>query len=353
MSYFIQNGNQFSVTPTNALNIHNSLPVGNYTVKFNGMTGQFYLEQVDLFTLPKKIYGSSNKYCDKIISTFMSRPSGTGIMLTGEKGSGKSLLAKQLSVELAKQDVSTIVINAPWKGDSFNQFIQAIDQACVILFDEFEKIYDRDDQEEILTLLDGVYPSKKLFIITCNDKWRVDTHMRNRPGRVFYMIDYTGLDDISIREYCEDRLENKSYIEKIVEVSHFFKDFNFDMLVALVEEMNRYDESPSDALVMLNARPEFEDKPGSAYNVSLTLSEPETIKLIDTTTSVNPLKHRFSLDFYIVKPGDEADVYMSVLFTPQDIVEVDIRTGIVKYKNSTDDECTLTAIPDHSYKFLL
>jgi hypothetical protein len=36
-----------------------------------------------------------------------------------------------------------------------------------------------------------------------------------------------------------------------------FAQFNFDMLKALVEEMNRYDESARDALRMLNAKPEY------------------------------------------------------------------------------------------------
>ncbi len=35
-------------------------------------------------------------------------------------------------------------------------------------------------------------------------------------------------------------------------------EFNFDMLKALVEEMNRYNETPTDALAMLNAKPEFD-----------------------------------------------------------------------------------------------
>jgi hypothetical protein len=67
----------------------------------------------------------------------------------------------------------------------------------------------------MLTLLDGVFPSKKLFILTCNDKWRIDKHMRNRPGCIFYMLDFKGLDADFIREYCEDRLDAKEYIERI------------------------------------------------------------------------------------------------------------------------------------------
>jgi hypothetical protein len=177
--------------------------------------------------------------------------------LTGEKGSGKTLLAKTISIEAAKADIPTIIINTPLVGDKFNKFIQDIDQECIVMFDEFEKIYDSEEQETILTLLDGVFPSKKLFILTCNDKWRIDNHMRNRPGRIFYMLDFVGLEDSFIREYCGDNLENKVHIDKICHAASMFSQFNFDMLKALVEEMNRYNETPNEALRMLNAKPEF------------------------------------------------------------------------------------------------
>ena len=70
--------------------------------------------------------------------------------------------------------------------------MQDIEQPCIILFDEFEKVYDDQDQEKALTLLDGVFPSRKLFIMTVNNKWRVNEHMRNRPGRIYYMLDFAG-----------------------------------------------------------------------------------------------------------------------------------------------------------------
>jgi hypothetical protein len=80
--------------------------------------------------------------------------------------------------------------------------------------------------------------------------------MMNRPGRIFYSIDFKGLEVAFIREYCEDRLNNKEYIDKICEISGLFGEFNFDLLKALVEEMNRYNETPQEALEMLNAKPQ-------------------------------------------------------------------------------------------------
>jgi SpoVK/Ycf46/Vps4 family AAA+-type ATPase len=203
-----------------------------------------------------------------MISTFMSRDKSTGVLLTGEKGSGKTMLSKNICNELAsKCGVPTIVINAPWHGDKFNTLIQSIQQPCVVLFDEFEKVYDSEQQQSMLTLLDGIYSSKKLFVLTCNDKWRIDTHMRNRPGRIFYYMNFKGLDENFIREYCQDNLNNKEHIDKLVNIASVFSAFNFDMLKATVEEMNRYDETPAQALTLLNVKAEFDS--GTQYEVEV------------------------------------------------------------------------------------
>ena len=257
MSYFLKSGATFKVATKESMDLHERLPAGNYTVKYDKMGGFFYLEAIEGFEIRGKIYGDTKRVATRILNTFGDRTASTGVMLTGEKGSGKTLLAKMLSTQAREQDIPTIVINAPWCGDEFNAFLQMIEQPTVILFDEFEKVYDRDDQEKMLTLLDGVYPSKKLFVITCNDKWRVNEHMRNRPGRIFYMLDYKGLDQDFIIEYCEDNLKNKTHIQNVVKIAMMFDQFNFDMLKALVEEMNRYDETPQEAMKMLNAKPEF------------------------------------------------------------------------------------------------
>ena len=186
MTYFIRNGNNFNVAAENSVDIRPKLPVGNYIIKQDPYEN-LYLQLVDDFKPIKKTYGSIVKDTQRIISTYHDRDTSTGVLLTGEKGSGKTLLAKNLSIALAAEDIPTIIINNAWTGDKFNKFLQDIEQECMILFDEFEKVYDSENQEVILTLLDGVFPSRKLFVLTCNDKWRIDSHMRNRPGRIFYM----------------------------------------------------------------------------------------------------------------------------------------------------------------------
>jgi hypothetical protein len=214
-----------------------------------------YLEQVPNIEVDHKIYGGALRRADRIINTFKDRTVSTGVVLQGEKGSGKTLLARILSEQLRQQGVSTILVNTAFAGEAFNTFINQIDQPTMLFFDEFEKVYDMDKQNQLLTLLDGTHRSKKLFVIALNDFYRVNDFMKNRPGRFFYSFKYEGLEEDEIRGYCEDNLNNKSRIDSIVTFSGTFSKFSFDILKAIVEEMNRYDEPISEVVKYLNARP--------------------------------------------------------------------------------------------------
>lgn len=347
MSYFLKSGSTYRVASDEAMDIHRKLPPGNYVVKINEMSGELYLESIEGFAIPSKIYGNCLKNTDKIIRSFMDRDNATGVMMTGEKGSGKTLLTKNVSIELATQGIPTIVINQPWHGDKFNTFIQNIEQPCAILFDEFEKTYDRDQQESILTLLDGVFPTKKLFMITCNDKWRVDIHMRNRPGRIYYMLDFKGLDATFIREYCNDNLNNKSHIETIVNVGSLFSEFNFDMLKALVEEMNRYNESPQEALEMLNAKPEFDG--GTEYAMKIVHNGKEVKSSRREKFEGNPLQPKGVEIEFDSDPDDEDSEYIWKVFKPDALIHVDGRKGEFTFKDN-GTTVTLTRIEKQMYR---
>lgn len=341
MTYYVRSGSRFSVTSENALDIHQALPAATYTVKFDQFTSTFFLEIIDNFEVGGKIYGDTNKTTDRILRTFASRDNSTGVMLTGEKGSGKTLQAKILSVEARKAGIPTIVINAPWCGEAFNVFIQSIEQPTVILFDEFEKVYGREEQEQMLTLLDGVYPSKKLFVLTCNDKYRVNEHMKNRPGRIFYRVDYTGLPTDFIVEYCEDNLKNLEHVDALCRLATAFGEFNFDILKAMVEEMNRYGETPAEVINVLNARPEYSE--ASIYDASLSLNGAE-VKGVDKRWRGNPLTGEIRIDFLT---GD--DDWDQARFSVSDLRKVEAKDGQFLFANDGGYSLALSKKRETSY----
>lgn len=354
MTYFLKSGTSYRVSTKESMDLHETLPAGNYVIKAD-MMGNLYLESIESFEIPSKLYGDTLKHTDRILRTFKSRDASTGVMLNGEKGSGKTLLAKNLSYQAAKEGIPTIVINSAWHGDKFNALIQSIEQPCIVLFDEYEKVYASEEQEAMLTLLDGVFPSKKLFVLTCNDKWRVNEHMRNRPGRIFYLLDFKGLGAEFIREYCEDRLNNKEHIERIVQIAGTFGEFNFDMLKATVEEMNRYNESPQEALAMLNAKPEYGVE--CKYKTTLVVDgEQIEGKRLDGNDewSGNPLGKAVRISYYKVetdKDGDEDWDYNIALFKPNDLKKIGGDGSTYTFINAAGHTLVLNKVKERSYNY--
>ena len=249
MSKYTVAGGVYKVFSDEELEVVTKLPPFVYAVKIDNY-GEYFLEKLfDSYDISsQKLYGDVIKDRDRILHTFETRDKSTGVLLAGEKGSGKTMLSKLISESSGHP---TLVINQDHYGDKFNQFIYNIEQKCVVIFDEFEKIYGDAEQNRLLTLFDGVYPSRKLFILTVNSWSKVVGHMRNRPGRMWYFLKYDGLSVDFVRDYVEENLHNKDNVGQVMRLTGLLK-FNFDMLSALVDEMNLYNESPSDSLRYLN-----------------------------------------------------------------------------------------------------
>lgn len=319
---FLKKGNTFVPTSQSALDLHTKLPPGNFLIQANPEA--MWIEKIDDFEISHKLYGRVQKDTDRILYTFESRSLNTGVLMSGEKGSGKTLLAKNIC---AKSKLPVIIINAPWSGDMFNLFLQGITQPAIILMDEFEKVYSKEEmQNNILTTLDGVFPSKKLFLITCNDKYKINPQMKNRPGRIYYFIEFRGLESEFIREYCAENLKDKKHIDRIVHISMTFDTFNFDMLKTLVEEMNRYDEDPATAIRMLNIKNEFSSPVVWDYKLFCKGQEvPE--KLVDgpSTLVLNPLiGSAYISHLKVDAKGTLMDEYeKSLIWQPQHIKSIE------------------------------
>ena len=347
MTYVIRMGSMYRMMSEQDIEICDKLPAKNYTVKQNPMSKEFYLEPVDDFAMPKKLYGDTQKKAERILNTFKSRPLSTGVHLDGVKGSGKTLLAKTLSHMAQKEGVASIVINQPYCGDEFNAFVQSIDVPAIMIFDEFEKVYDYQTQNKILTLFDGVYPTKKLFVLTTNDAYSVNNFLKNRPGRIYYSFKFDTLAQEFIKEYCEDNLNDKSQIPSVLKYTQVFSFFNFDMLAAAVEEMNRYAEPLAEVLEYLNIVPE--NKSTETYVIRFTVGDftkvleknhkgfsPNNFDYyVNVEEELKELKdHNAQLYDYIEKnfaeedyPGESRDIH----YTTNNLISFDATTNIFTF----------------------
>ena len=346
--YFLKSGNQFRVTPKTNLDLHETLPVGTYCVNYEECSSTYYLETINDFQLKGKIYGNVVKTSSRILNTFLDRPRSTGVLLVGEKGSGKTLLAQHTSIVAAKEKgIPTIVVNKPWHGDEFNSFIQSISQPVIILMDEFEKVYTagygENYQEKILTLFDGVYASQKLFLLTCNDKGGIDSHMMNRPGRLYYLLEFNGLDQSFVKDYCEDNLLRKDYIPAVSAIAALFSSFNFDMLKAMVEDMNRYDESPSEVLKYLNIRP---DSGGSeAFTVKMIIDGKKPVKVQNKWCGI-PTSEVIRV---YTESEDDEEGRKHHFFSAKNLLKLDPKTRVFKFRNDAGEVLILTPAPTQAF----
>lgn len=84
---FLKSGNTYRVSSTAAMDLHDHLPAAVFVVK-KSMEG-YYLEGMEDFVLPSKVYGSHTKDAQRVLSTFEARDGGTGLLLCGAQGMDK------------------------------------------------------------------------------------------------------------------------------------------------------------------------------------------------------------------------------------------------------------------------
>jgi polynucleotide 5'-kinase involved in rRNA processing len=107
------------------------LPPKIYTVRFHQLMG-YYLEITkDRLEMPVKIYGTVEARVSKCVKTYMERSTSTGILLTGDKGTGKSLLMSMLAnAVIDALNMPIILIKDAFTGTQFTSFIETIGECC-------------------------------------------------------------------------------------------------------------------------------------------------------------------------------------------------------------------------------
>lgn len=227
------------------LKTYNKLPAKTYVIRFHKMTG-FFLEQYpDMEIKESKVYGVHSEKVEKVMRSFDAFERNLGVILSGDKGIGKSLFAKMLSIRAVEQGIPVIIVDTYYPGIS--SYIEQIQQEVLILFDEFDKTFgsiksennEAEPQAGLLTLFDGISPGKKMFVITCNSLSKLNDYLINRPGRFHYHFRFDYPREEEIETYLKDKLKEEYYGE-IRKVTFFSKKakLNYDCLRAIAFELN-------------------------------------------------------------------------------------------------------------------
>ncbi len=243
-----QNGDTFENLPKG--NEVGKLPVGVYTLNY-GAFGSMHLEKIkDSFKFPYKLYGKDT-FPSRVISTFndSSNYSNLGVMLTGIKGTGKSVDAAQIC-NLSKLPVVLIGENFD-DGKDLVSYLSTVKQDLVIFIDEYEKIFKQSDG--LLSVMDGAQTTnaRRLFLLTSNSL-RVSEALLDRPSRIYYLKRYTNLHAAVIGEIVDDMLAYPKLRGAVVSYIGSLELITIDIVKTVLKEVNRFGEHPKQFQDILN-----------------------------------------------------------------------------------------------------
>jgi hypothetical protein len=317
-----------------SLQVYDRLPAKTYTVCFTKMSG-FYLEAHADLKINEKIYGVHEEKAWKVLRSFAGFDRSLGVILSGDKGIGKSLFAKRLCEMAVDQGIPVLIVDQFIPGVA--SYIESIDQEVLVLFDEFDKTFgnirvgenEADPQAGLLSLFDGVAHGKKLFVITCNELRKLNDYLVNRPGRFHYHFRFDYPSDAEIKEYLTDKLHDAYYgeIEKVVAFSKRI-NLNYDCLRAIAFELNTGEpfETAIQDLNILNLNQE-------QYRI--------TCHFTDGTTLMN---RRVGLDLFDGEFTREIELYDH---KNNNICDVRVNTEDAVYDTSRE----MTVVPGANCKF--
>ena len=140
-------------------------------------------------------------------------------------------------------DLPVIIVTETFEG-AILPFIQNLSFECVILLDEAEKTFSKDENDDkiLLSLIDGVYNnSRKLYVLTTN-RLTVNENLLGRPGRIRYIQEFRNLPVQAVVDYCNDNLEDRSKLDKVLSEVDLLEISTIDILKAIVEEINIFGE---------------------------------------------------------------------------------------------------------------
>lgn len=223
-----------------------TLPARSYHLGFSDNKG-FFLTTAEDVKNAETVYGDLEEKADKVFKAYEKSDRSLGVLMSGKKGIGKTMMARILCERANQMGLPVIIIQFAKGGIA--HFLGKIQQPVLILFDEFEKMFrTRDVSEEraeaggspeMLSLLDGLYNEKWLFVFTCNNVYDVSSYLIGRPGRIHYHFKFNVPSEDEIRAYLTDKIPKDKH-DQIQAVVNFAKyaEVNYDALRAIAFEFN-------------------------------------------------------------------------------------------------------------------
>lgn len=196
-----------------------------YNLKYDRFSVGAFFEEDGALNLPKKVYTTKDDdLFIKRVNTYFEKTNklSTGVMLSGVKGTGKTVMAKVIA---KNSGLPIIVVDEDFPTSRINDFFRKFSTPVVVIFDEVDKHWDTED---LLGWLDGVQTNaKKLVLFTCNNENRVNEYLQNRCSRVRYKRHFEPNDNV---RFLKEILKDKGVAKDEIEATYKFIIDSFELL---------------------------------------------------------------------------------------------------------------------------
>lgn len=235
MNDFIKNGDKIVNKPAG---LDYELISGKiYDLLWDAWDGYTYLKENGNFNLPKKIYEieGDTKFMDRVLAYYNSdtNNSNLGILLSGTKGTGKTMLAKRIAI---KSNLPVVVVDTSYPLKKISSFFKKINTSVCIIFDEIEKNEFNWPSTSLLEFLDGVQSTgKNIIIMTSNDTDELNDNLFDRCSRIRYWRKYNAtLNENLIKTLIKDKQIKE--VDALLSTISKFKVQSFDNINCFLDE---------------------------------------------------------------------------------------------------------------------
>lgn len=232
------------------------LPPMIYDLQLSVELGPHLVPAEDGYNFNYKLYGLDDEFINRVKTAYDSTNNNLGVLLVGLKGTGKTVTAKRLCNRLGLP-----IIRIGFRFDGISDFISRIHQDVVIFVDEYEKCFNKSDNDgdsndhELLKVMDGALTNeyRKVFILTSNTE-HVSEYMLDRPSRIRYVRKYKNLTPEVYEEIVDDLLRNKDLKDKVMVGISKLSTITVDTVKKLIEEVNIFNQDPEDFMDYFNVK---------------------------------------------------------------------------------------------------